>query len=209
MRPNRQLANKQYTRRPVSRLISRSLKALMICGLLSAGLSGCFFMRDQESDAETTATEVISVPSDIENPDTNVRITVPSGWSAVRGQQRLSADIYAVHSEKQLYAAVVSEQADGLDRFSLENNAEQYRWLIRQELDRFEGEMRTGVTTVDGDPALQYEIRGQVNGVPVVYLHTTIEGRDRYYQVVGWTTADSYQENEGTLQGIINSFRGA
>ncbi|MEL6778858.1 MAG: hypothetical protein AAFO06_16540 [Cyanobacteria bacterium J06597_16] len=177
---------------------------------LSAGLSGCQLLgRQQKAAPEKAVDENIDVPSDIANTQTNVRITVPRGWVAVKnGQQRGTTDIYAVSPENKLYAVVLSESTSVLSTFDLENNAEQYRWLIQKELDSFDNETPTDVKRVGGDPALQYEIRGRVDGTPVVYLHTTVKGAENYYQVVGWTTADNYLENKETLQNIIESFRG-
>lgn len=188
--------------------LAKQLMAVVLVAGLATELSGCRFARKDNQQAETATDENIDVASDIENTQTKVKITVPGGWVAVKDGQRRSTDIYAVSPADKLYAAVLSESQSVLSQFDLENNAEQYRWLIQKELDSFEKETRTGTTSIGGVPALQYEIRGQVDGTPVVYLHTTVKGVDNYYQVVGWTTADSYQKNKETLQDIIKSFRG-
>lgn len=194
-----------------NRLLKTCATGVMLLWLLTSGLSGCRFFRDQQpaENTETPEIEQVSGPSDLENTSTGVRITVPDGWEAIGGSGlRRSKDLYARSSSGNLYAAVLSESKSVLSQFDLENNAEQYRWLIRQELDSYEGETRTGVNRINGKEAVQYEIRGRVNGVPVVYLHTTVQGTDDYYQVVGWASAESYQANSNTLKEIIESFRG-
>ena len=194
---------------PVNGLV----KGLAISLLLAAGISGCSFLRNpfrdrSASDAEVVNDATINGPSDLENASTNVRITVPNGWVVAGSDKRGSADIYTTYPSQDMSAAVFSEGVSVLNQFDLENNAKQYRWLIEEDLDRFEGESPTGVTSLNGSPAVQYEIRGTVNGQPVVYLHTTVKGRDNYYQVVGWTTESQYRSNKGTLETIIGSFRG-
>jgi hypothetical protein len=194
---------------PHNRLVSALAKGLTLSVVLSAVLSGCLFQDRQADDtAVVNEGETINALSDLENAQTNARITVPDGWVLVNDSRRRSSDIYATYPSEDLHAAVLSESVSVLDQFDLENNAEQYRWLIREELDRFEGESSTGVTSLNGSPAVQYEIRGTVNGLPVVYLHTTVKGRDSYYQVVGWTTESSYRDNKETLERVVNSFRG-
>lgn len=173
--------------------------------VLATGLSSCLFGGDTPTGA--TANESISTLSDIQNAETNVSITVPGGWVAVKDGQRQSTDLYAVHPEDKLHVAVLSENKDVLSLFDFENNAAEYRWLIQEELDVFERETRMGTTSVNTAPALQYEIRGQVNDTAVVYLHTTVQGVNSYYQIVGWTTEDSYLENKDILEDIIASFR--
>lgn len=190
------------------RLFQALSRGLLILVLAGGGLSGCFWRDRARVVNNIGQDENINVPSDLENEATNVRITVPSGWVAVRDDRRQSADIYATYPPRALYTKVVSETDSVLNQFDLENNAEQYRSLIQRELDRYEGETRTGLTSLNGNPAVQYEIRGTVDNQPVVYLHTTVQGRDRYYQVVGWTTASSYRENEETLKAVVGSFRG-
>lgn len=191
--------------RPASRLI----QGLLLSWLAVTGLGGCGFGGGDSSEVETVANQSVDVRSDLENQQTGVRITVPAGWIAVGGGRRGTADIYATDSGQTLYVVVLSESSAALDRFGLTDNAKQYRLLIREELDSFEGEEPTGVSSINGRSAVQYEIRGEVDGVPIVYLHTTVQGTDDYYQVVGWTAESSYRENEDLLRNIIGSFRGS
>ncbi len=202
--------NRQIHYVPASRPANRPVigpVGLVLSVLLAFGLGSCGIFRGDRETIEA-ANAGINVPSDIENAETNVKITVPDGWIAVSDDRRGSADIYATYPARSLYAKVLSESDRVLTQFDIENNAEQYRWLIKEELDRFERETRTGLTSLNSNPAVQYEMRGTVDGVPVVYLHTTVQGDEDYYQVVGWTTAESYRENQTTLKTIIESFRG-
>ncbi len=183
------------------------LSGVLLLGLMTVGLSGCFGGSGDTGTVDAVD-QPLDGPSKLENQQRNVAITVPGEWTKAGNSLRNSADIYASYPLQDMYASVVSESSDVLDQFSLEDNADKYRWLIAEEMSTYEGATKTEVSQVNGDPAVQYEIRGQVDGVPVVYLHTTIEGEGRYYQVVGWTTADRYEENKGELQAIIRSFEG-
>ena len=174
--------------------------------LVAVSLTGCW--GDRDSNIADSGDEFVTGPAVLRNTDTEVSITVPDGWVKMGEDMRRSHDIYAAKPNSQLYASVLSESEAGISRFGLEDNSEQYRKLIRDELDSFEGETKTSVTTIDGRPALQYEIRGTVDNQSVVYLHTTVEGTNDYYQVVGWTTADRYRENKNVLEGVVASFEG-
>lgn len=190
--------------RPASSLV----QGLLFTWLAVTGLGGCGFGDRDSSEVEAVANQSVDVRSDLENQETGVRITVPAGWMSVDGGQRGNADIYASDPGQNLYVVVLSESSAALDRFGLTDNARQYRLLIQKELDSFRGEERTGVSAVNGRSAVQYEMRGEVDGVPIVYLHTTVQGTDDYYQVVGWTTESSYRENEDVLRDVVGSFRG-
>ncbi|NJM97647.1 MAG: hypothetical protein HC800_11235 [Phormidesmis sp. RL_2_1] len=183
------------------------LASILLSMLLITGLSGCFFGRERSATV-SAADRPVPVLSDLENKARNVRIAVPEGWVAVSDSQRRSADIYATYPPDELYVLVLSESSEVIGQFGLENNAQQYRWLIKQELDSVDSETRTGLDTLNGHSAVQYEIQGEVNGVPVVYLHTTLRGTNDYYQVVGWTTAASYRDHKAALKAVVESFRG-
>ena len=176
---------------------------MAIALLLLLGLSSC---RGDRSDSVDNVDEFIDGPATLTNTDTNVRITVPDGWAKMGEDLRQSHDIYTYQPEEQLYATVLSEDEDVLSQFDLADNAEQYRQLIRDELENYEGETQTNLSSIDGHQAIQYEIRGTVDGQQVIYLHTTLRGDDGYYQVVGWTTADGYRENKDVLEDVIESF---
>lgn len=187
----------------ISNTVTRTVAPLFIGTLLITSISGC--RTDNSVDVARTPDQTFDRSTVLENTDTGAKITVPPQWK-VANQLRGDADIYATYPAEALYASVVSEDKADLSQFGLEDNAEQYRWLIERQLGDYEASVRTGVDQVDGNPAVQYEIRGQVDGVPVVYLHTTVQGVDSYYQVVGWTRRDRYADNKDVLQGIVESF---
>lgn len=178
----------------------------MAIALLTVGLTGCF--GDRNTSDRNGDESINSGPAVLRNTTTDVSIVVPEGWIKMGEDMRRSHDIYAAQPEQQLYASVLSEDETGIRQFGLEDNSAQYRNLIKDELDDFEGETKTSVTRIDGRPALQYEIRGTVDDQPVVYLHTTVEGTNDYYQVVGWTSADRYRENKNVLEKVVASFEG-
>ncbi|MEL6161734.1 MAG: hypothetical protein AAFQ40_11430 [Cyanobacteria bacterium J06623_5] len=189
-------------------LIPKALTPWLMLLVLFALVSSCSSRSDRTLEPISAESQFISGPSDLENNQTDVKITVPAEWVSAGDRLRRSADIYASHPSREMYASVLSESKTVLSQFDLEDNAEQYRWLIEKELEDYEGSTRTGIERINGDPAVQYEIRGRVEGIPVVYLHTTVQGDDNYYQVVGWTTQERYSENKATLENIIESFRG-
>ena len=196
--------NSRLKRRPAG-----SLVLIGLLGVLIIGLGSCFGRSQEPLDTVDTIDRRVDEPSLLTNQQTDVKITVPAEWISAGDDLRSSADIYASYPIKELYVSVLSESGAVLDQFSLEDNADQYRWLIEEEMgSAYESATRTDVQQIDGKPAIQYEIRGRVDGTPVVYLHTTVKGENRYYQVVGWTNADSYSDNKAALQTIIRSFQG-
>ncbi|MEO1591013.1 MAG: hypothetical protein AAFU71_06945 [Cyanobacteria bacterium J06632_22] len=179
-------------------------------GLTLLGLGGCFLRPDSstESTPESITTAPLSGDSQlVENTTENLRITIPNTWETV-DLLRPDADIYVADQDAALYVLVLADDKDTLvGDFSLEDNSSQYRRVLARQLNE-PVQTATSVTKVNGKDAVQYEIRGQVDGTAVVYLHTTVRGDENYYQVVGWTRADEFNNRRDELQEVITSFRG-
>lgn len=144
----------------------------------------------------------------LKNDASDVRLTLPKGWIDVQNL-RPDADLYVAREDKKMYVLVLADpKGSEIGRFDLDNNADQYLSFLDRGMSQEQTEVKTDITALNGLAAVQYEVRGRVDNLPVVYLHTTIEGAEDYYQVVAWTTAEDYDAAKGELQSVIGSFRG-
>lgn len=139
--------------------------------------------------------------------DTGIEITLPESWSEATGLND-SAALQASEASDDLYLIVVAEESPALMRLGLQENAEKYRALLKDQMASVESENPTEVAFINENFASQYEIRGTLeDGTPVVYLHTTVVTQQRYYQIVTWTTPEQYEEYRSDLQTITATFR--
>ncbi|MBT9314335.1 hypothetical protein [Leptothoe spongobia] len=142
------------------------------------------------------------------NENSDVELTLPNGWVDVQNL-RPDADLYVAHEDRTMYVMVLSDpKRSEVGTFSLANNSDQYLSFLDRGLTQEQAEVPTTMTSLNGLNALQYEVRGRVDNLPIVYLHTTVEGNENYYQVVGWTTVEKYGAAKEELQTVIQSFRG-
>lgn len=170
----------------------------------------------QPIDSTTTAAETMVGPQTLDptesgqalaNETAGIAITLPGSWATATGLHD-SAELQAADVENGLYLIVLAEESPALKRLGLQENAAQYRALLKDQLASFESESPTGVDFIDGEFASQYEIRGQLaDGTPVVYLHTTVVTPARYYQIVGWATPEQFAAYRSELQNITSTFR--
>jgi hypothetical protein len=63
--------------------------------------------------------------------------------------------------------------------------------------------------TINGYPASQWEARAKLNNINLIYLHTTIETEDAYYEVNACTRPSLYEGNLPSIQEIIQTFQEA
>jgi hypothetical protein len=143
------------------------------------------------------------------NEESDVQLTLPEGWVDVQSL-RPDADLYVAHEDRTMYVLVLADsKRSEVGTFSLANNAIQYLSFLDRGLTQEQAETATNMTSLNGLKAVQYEVRGRVDNLPIVYLHTTVEGETNYYQVVAWTTAEEYATAKAELQDVIESFRGS
>ncbi|MBE9080339.1 hypothetical protein IQ241_24135 [Romeria aff. gracilis LEGE 07310] len=190
-------------------LLKRPLKPLAVLLLTGLLLSGCrLFNRGSGEVVGSVSSQALSDGGQLlENEAAQIRLAVPDAWESLT-ELRPDADIYAAHEADQLYIMVLAEDQGTLSLFDLADNAEQYRRFIASKLDDYDGETAVGEVQIDDKSGIQYEIRGSLDGTELTYLHTTLEGEDRYYQIIGWTKADRYPNSKARLQAVIETFQG-
>jgi hypothetical protein len=154
--------------------------------------------------------EVTVLPNGIQEvfgPNRAYKLTVPDDWQQVDNLND-TADIQIAQLRNDCYVIVFAERREDLQIANLADYSVLVRSSIQDHLLQAEAR-KTGLDSLNHHAVIQYEIRGAMpdNRVPVVYLHTVVEGRHNYYQIVAWTTDQGYKANQGALKSIVNHFQ--
>jgi hypothetical protein len=162
--------------------------------LLPLTTSGCFA---QESNPAATTT--------INATDNSSQVSVPNGWKS-DPQLHDTAQLQVSNRASEEYLIVLSESKEDFQNMTLEKHSETTRATFLKSL--------TGPTvsepatlTINGLPAVQYEIHGSINNLNVIYLHTTIESAKNFHQLIAWTLRSRFEKNKTDLQQVISSFK--
>ncbi|MEM8808293.1 MAG: hypothetical protein AAGF01_19915 [Cyanobacteria bacterium P01_G01_bin.38] len=178
---------------------------------LSLTASGCRLRNNSTESEPNSAITIENLENNqtlVRNEPKGIQLITPNSWEQV-DSLRPDADIYIANEPENTYVMVLVDNLSAtVQQFTLSDNASQYRRVLVDQLDTYNGQTATSITSVNGQPAEQYEIRGEIDGTAVVYVHTTIRGEENYYQVVGWTRDDQYDARRQELQQVITSFRG-
>lgn len=146
-------------------------------------------------------------PATITSDDGKVQATIPGNWEKKSG---LHADalLQAANLREENYVVVIPDnKADLEDGMTIEEHSELTRSTIMANVKDCQQTAGPIILTINGRPAVQYELRGVVSGIKVVYLHTTADGDDTFYQILAWTMPSSYQKNKPILESVVNSFK--
>jgi hypothetical protein len=138
--------------------------------------------------------------------DFSSEITVPANWFGL--QVHDTAVIEAGDLENQLYLIVLRDSRlkyyyhpnMTLQEYSLTSS-----WYLIDNLKDITLEDPRGLT-IHGMKAIQREIHGTAGDKKVSYLHTSIEGRSNYFQIIAWTYRDKYKKAGALFQTITRSF---
>lgn len=136
--------------------------------------------------------------------DGSREILVPKGWSETTRLHDRS-DLQVAAPEEELYVFVLSEKKDALRDMTLRKYADLTRegftkTLVSAEVD---GPIEA---VVQSQTALQSIIRGSTQGLDLVYIHTVIESKQSFHQVMAWTLKSSFPKKEKTLRAVIETF---
>jgi hypothetical protein len=61
--------------------------------------------------------------------------------------------------------------------------------------------------TLNGRPALEYEVAGKSGALPLVYLSTVVDGARARHHLVSWSVAERYRATRGTMREVAATFR--
>jgi hypothetical protein len=61
--------------------------------------------------------------------------------------------------------------------------------------------------SINGRPAVEYEVSGGSGDVPLVYLSTMVDGQQARHHLVAWTLTERYSANRDAMREVAASFR--
>jgi hypothetical protein len=134
-----------------------------------------------------------------------IAIATPNDWINTNTLHP-SAEIQLVNSNQELYFIVLGDSRPNSQTRGLFEQAELYRQQFVEGIANPERTERPNITNINGYDAVQYQIQGEVNDVPITYLHTTVAAPNAYYQLLGWTVSDRFEQHQRELLNITQSF---
>ncbi|MCL2873250.1 MAG: hypothetical protein FWF41_09855 [Betaproteobacteria bacterium] len=160
-----------------------------------------------ETKAPANEFKILSA-TDQEN-QLKVQIKVPADWMT---RKDLNDDAVIQSSDKAstLFLVVISEPKNQFDKDAqLKDYAD---IVIENFLEKTEGQAKITKeavkTTVNGRPALQYEIERKMNKITsVTLIYTMVEGPKGFHQIMAWTYNSYWGEQQPLLKSITDSFR--
>ena len=162
----------------------------IVVAVLMTALSGASFA--QESEKVVLAS------------DERTQITVPAAWAPMDLND--AAEIEVGSEADEAYVIVLNELKDDLYGWNLEKHS---RVTLGQLLANVTFPVLTGpkALTINGSPAVQYEIRGAAENRNIIYIHTTVDGPKYFSQILAWTLPSRAEAVKAQLLKAVTTFR--
>ncbi|MEC0181971.1 RDD family protein [Paenibacillus peoriae] len=138
--------------------------------------------------------------------DDQFAVTAPWNWSRDDTMNE-DAGISIQNKLAEKYLIVLSEPKSDFDSSM---TLREYKQIVQDHIE-------SGLTNpqsrsasdivVNGYPAIEFTLKGEVEDVPIMYNVTMIETPSHYHQVLAWTYASRYGRAEKELRKIRDSFR--
>lgn len=141
----------------------------------------------------------------IRSSDGKIQVSVPPSWKSTT-ELNDKAELQVSDVPNEMYMIVLTDNKADYTDMDLDRHSVATLDALTKAMTYSN---RVGPTkmTINGNPAIQYEVRGEIKSVNVVYIHTTVETSQHYQQIVSWTLQSKYAEREATLKDAINSFK--
>jgi len=143
----------------------------------------------------------------ITSEDGFCQLEVPNDWS-LQSDLNDYANIQAANFHEDLYVITISEyKIDFTDDYTLESYSDISLQNFADGVTDFV--ITSGPTRleINGQRALQYEIRAESEGANVVAIITIVNGDKGFHQIMTWTILSKYEKNKSLLKSVTNSFR--
>ena len=143
--------------------------------------------------------------SEVASDDGKSRLGVPGNWVQIP-QLNAKATLHLGHKEEERYVIVLTDPKADFSGMTLAKHHQTTRESMLKKMTNSSATEPVSLT-INGLPALQDELRGTQGQADVVFLHTTVEGDQNFYQILTWTLQSRWPEASEQLHKVAASFR--
>ena len=136
--------------------------------------------------------------------DNKFQITIPGNWEVLEINE--DADIQVGNAQDEAYFILLADQKADLFGWNIEKHSRITLSNILSSLllPEIEGPV---YFEIDGKRAVQYKIAGAIEGMNIVYLHTTVESNNYFNQILTWALKSRFSGNEEIFRNVLSSFK--
>jgi Tfp pilus assembly major pilin PilA len=142
----------------------------------------------------------------VSSDDGLTRIRLPNNWKQMPELTEVGSIEYG-NPRREQYALVISEpKSDFSSTMDLQTYNEllldqNYRAGIKNLSLKFHGPV-----SFNDLKGLKYEVRGEIDDINIVYLHTSLESKNHFHQVLFWTLPSRWADAAEIYEAALTTF---
>lgn len=193
-------AIRQKTRVWIIMAIVSGFLSLIPLGLFSYGV----YKGISSFDSYTNNDAVIPENRVIVSVDSLCQITIPEHWTLLNNLHD-DASMQAGNLLREEYLIVLNDyKMDFVG--SLEDHVDITMNTLMSNIENAIIE-KSENTIINGYRAIKHTVRGDVDRTTIVYLQTTIEGDNAFYQIISWTLPSKEEKSMEVFNNTILTFK--
>ena len=148
------------------------------------------------------------MPADIKSSNgAHYSLDLPRNFTPARFNDTLpEMSLQYENADRDLHILVIDDSKAKIISFGLDYDLDTYMKIATRALDK-DGVYVNKPVTVNGNKAMQTEIKLTSNGIKKVYKLTCIETPKFFYQVLIWTAENNFDSNKDDMEKMVNTFR--
>lgn len=132
------------------------------------------------------------------------QLNIPLDWEYVELNEE--AEVQVGNETEETYLILLTESKEDFFGWNLDKHSRITLGNLLASID-FPEIKGPVYYEINGDKAIQFEIQGSTSGLNICYVHTTVETKKNFNQILAWSLKSKYKEKEPILKHIVNSFK--
>ena len=152
-------------------------------------------------------------PTVFTSPDGRISITAPAGWKKGTFKSNLGKIRVSNRAQQGYGEVIIESKSDLKDGLTVSGYAEIVLKKVAVKMTSTTGSTENPNVseptslTINGYPAMRYEIRATVQNTKLIYARTFVETPDFFVQVMLWTIPSHLAENQADFDSIADSLK--
>ena len=118
----------------------------------------------------------------LKSSDGKIQVSTPPSWKIVTDLND-KADLQVSNSGESMYLIVLTDNKADYTNMDIDQHATKTLQTLTTAMTSSNTSDPVRLT-IDGNPAVQHEVRGEIKNLNVIYIHTTVETPTSYQQIV-------------------------
>ncbi len=184
------------------RAVRSSIAVLLLTSVVAVMASACCC--EEAAKGFKQGLENSQKPKTVTDDSGLLKVELPGTWSNIPALNDQAQLQYGNLLDNSFMIAISEPTSDFDDDFTTERHSDLTRGLLKSGIKNYKEEGPESLE-INEMEAIQYKLKGSVDGVKITYYHTTIAGPKHFHQVLIWTSTSNWKSQRKSFDKILQT----